>query len=271
VVNAERSSNHPLAKAISKHFAAMKDVSLSIKEIPGRGLELTHQGMNLQVGKFPYTVSDTFKPIYDQATHAGKTTVNIICEKKLIGFIALQDTVRTEVVDAVKALISLGVEPVMITGDKEETARAIALQMQIPTVHANCLPEEKVEVIENYRKQGKHVLMIGDGINDAPSLATASIGVSMGDGTDVSLETADIVMMNNNLANIPYLLTLSKRTQAIILQNVIFSISVILLLLLSNIAGLIVLRLGVLGHELSTILVILNSLRLLRITTHKRS
>lgn len=271
VVNAERSSNHPLAKAISKHFVTMKDASLSIKEIPGRGLELTHQGMNLQVGKFPYTISDAFKLIYDQATHAGKTTVNIICEKKLIGFIALQDTVRPEVIDAVKALIGLGVEPVMVTGDKEETARAIALQMKIPTVHANCLPEEKVEVIENYRKQGKHVLMIGDGINDAPSLATASIGVSMGDGTDVSLETADIVMMNNNLVNIPYLLTLSKRTQVIILQNVIFSISVILLLLLSNIAGLIVLRFGVLGHELSTILVILNSLRLLRIKAHKRS
>jgi Zn2+/Cd2+-exporting ATPase len=271
VVNAERSSNHPLAKAISKHFSAMKDISLSIKEIPGRGLELTDKGVSLQVGKFPYAVSDAFKLIYDQATHSGKTTVNIIREKKLIGFIALQDTVRPEVVDAVKALIGLRVEPVMITGDKEETARAIALQMQIPTVHANCLPEEKVEVIENYRKQGKHVLMIGDGINDAPSLATASIGVSMGDGTDVSLETADIVMMNNNLTNIPYLLTLSKRTQAIILQNVIFSISVILLLLLSNIAGLIILRLGVLGHELSTILVILNSLRLLRIKTYKGS
>jgi Cd2+/Zn2+-exporting ATPase len=269
VVSAERSSNHPLAKAISKHFATMKDVSLTIKEIPGRGLEFTHQGMNLQVGKFPYKVSEAFKLRYEQATHAGKTTVNIICEKNLIGFIALQDTVRPEVVDAVKALISLGVEPVMITGDKEETARAIALQMQIPTVHANCLPEEKVEVIENYRKKGKHVLMIGDGINDAPSLATASIGVSMGDGTDVSLETADIVMMNNNLANIPYLLKLSKRTQVIILQNMIFSIAVIILLLLSNIAGLIILSFGVLGHELSTILVILNSLRLLRIKTNR--
>jgi Cd2+/Zn2+-exporting ATPase len=267
VVSAERSSNHPLAKAISKHFVTMKDISLTIKEIPGRGLELTHQGMNLQVGKFPYTVSDAFKLRYEQATRAGKTTVNIICEKNLIGFIALEDTVRPEVVDAVKALISLGVEPVMITGDKEETARAIAIQMQIPTVHANCLPEEKVEVIENYRKKGKHVLMIGDGINDAPSLAKASIGVSMGDGTDVSLETADIVMMNNNLANIPYLLKLSKRAQVIILQNMIFSISVIVLLLLSNIAGLIILRFGVLGHELSTILVILNSLRLLRINT----
>ena len=271
VVNAERSSNHPLAKAISKHFAAIKDVSISIKEIPGRGLELTHNGMNLQVGKFPYTVSNTFKLRYEEATDAGKTTVNIICEKKLVGFIALQDTVRPEVIGAVKALINLGVEPVMITGDKEETARAIALQMKIPTVHANCLPEEKVEVIENYLKKGKHVLMIGDGINDAPSLATASIGVSMGDGTDVSLETADIVMMNNNLANIPYLLKLSKRTQLIILQNVFFSISVILILLLSNIAGLIVLRFGVLGHELSTILVVLNSLRLLKIKNTKGS
>jgi Cd2+/Zn2+-exporting ATPase len=153
----------------------------------------------------------------------------------------------------------------MITGDKEETAKAMAQQMNIPTVHANCLPQEKVDVVERYRKQGKHVLMIGDGINDAPSLASASVGVSMGDGTDVSLETADIVMMNNNLSNIPYLLSLSKRTQTIIMQNVVFSISIIFILLLSNIAGLIVLRFGVLGHELSTILVILNSLRLLRI------
>jgi Cd2+/Zn2+-exporting ATPase len=226
--------------------------------------------MNLQIGKFPYTVSDLFKPIYEATTKAGKTTVNIICEQKLIGFIALQDTVRPEVVVAIKQLIQMGVEPVMVTGDKEETAKAIAAMMHIPTVHANCLPQEKVEVVERYRKQGKHVLMIGDGINDAPSLASASVGVSMGDGTDVSLETADIVMMNNNLGNIPYLLILSKRTQVIILQNMIFSIGVIVILLLSNIAGLIVLRFGVLGHELSTILVILNSLRLLRLEPIKR-
>ena len=270
VVSAERSSNHPLAKAIAKHFNQVKDLTPTIKEIPGRGIEVTHQGMHLQIGKFPYTVSDTFKPIYEAITKAGKTTVNVICEQKLLGFIALQDTVRPEVVDAVNQLIKLGIEPVMITGDKEETAKAIANQMNIPTVHANCLPQEKVDVIERYRNQGKHVLMIGDGINDAPSLASASIGVSMGDGTDVSLETADIVMMNNNLSNIPYLLTLSKHTQAIILQNVIFSISVIFILLLSNIAGLIVLRFGVLGHELSTILVIMNSLRLLRIKPIKR-
>ena len=271
VVSAERSSNHPLAKAIAKHFSHIKDLSPTIKEIPGRGIEVTYQGMHLQIGKFPHSISESFQSIYLSTTKAGKTTVNIICEQKLIGFIALQDTIRPEVVNAIKQLIQMGIEPVMITGDKEETARAIASQMLIPTVHANCLPQEKVDVVERYRKEGKHVLMIGDGINDAPSLASASIGVSMGDGTDVSLETADIVMMNNNLVNIPYLLTLSKKTQTIILQNIIFSISVIFILLLSNIAGLIVLRLGVLGHELSTILVIMNSLRLLRIQSKKRN
>jgi Cd2+/Zn2+-exporting ATPase len=158
----------------------------------------------------------------------------------------------------------------MLTGDKEETAKAIALKMNIAKVHANCLPEDKVKIVSEYKAAHKQVLMIGDGINDAPSLATASIGVSMGDGTDVSLETADIIMMNNNLRHIPYLVKLSKRTQMIITQNVVFSISVIALLLLSNIAGLIILRLGVLGHELSTILVILNSLRLLSTGSHKR-
>jgi Cd2+/Zn2+-exporting ATPase len=270
VVSAERNSNHPLAKSISKHFNQLETLPVTIKELPGRGLEIDYVGMHLQVGKFAMTVSPTFEKIYQTTIKDGKTTVNVVVNGKLIGFIALQDTVREEAKIAIQELIALNIQPVMLTGDKEETAKAIALKMNIAKVHANCLPEDKVKIVSEYKADHKQVLMIGDGINDAPSLATASIGVSMGDGTDVSLETADIIMMNNNLRNIPYLVKLSKRTQMIITQNVVFSISVIALLLLSNIAGLIILRLGVLGHELSTILVILNSLRLLSTGSHKR-
>jgi Cd2+/Zn2+-exporting ATPase len=270
VVSAERNSNHPLAKSISKHFNQLETLPVTIKELPGRGLDIDYVGMHLQVGKFAMTVSPIFEKIYQTTIKDGKTTVNIVLNGKLIGFIALQDTVREEAKIAIQELIALNIQPVMLTGDKEETAKAIALKMNIYKVHANCLPEDKVKIVSEYKAAHKQVLMIGDGINDAPSLATASIGVSMGDGTDVSLETADIIMMNNNLRNIPYLVKLSKRTQMIITQNVVFSISVIALLLLSNIAGLIILRLGVLGHELSTILVILNSLRLLSTGSKKR-
>jgi Cd2+/Zn2+-exporting ATPase len=270
VVNAERSSNHPLAKAISMHFNQIGLIQLVIKEIPGRGLEVTHQGVMIQVGKFPMDIPMTLQQSYEKIIKEGKNTVNIVMNHQLIGFIALQDTAREEAKVAIKELIDLDIQPVMLTGDKEETALAIAAMMQISKVHANCLPEDKVKVISEYKTKKHQVLMIGDGINDAPSLATATIGVSMGDGTDVSLETADIIMMSNNLRNVPYLIKLSKRAQIIITQNVVFSISVILLLLISNIFGLIILRLGVLGHELSTILVILNSLRLLSARQNKR-
>ena len=269
VVNAERSSNHPLARAISNHFNQVESLKLVIKELPGRGLEVTHQGLMIQIGKFPMEIPAFFEESYQKIIKEGKSTVNIVLNQQMIGFIALQDTAREEAKIAIKELVELDIQPVMLTGDKADTAQAIANMMNISKVHANCLPEDKVKVISEYIAASHHVLMIGDGINDAPSLATATIGVSMGDGTDVSLETADVIMMNNNLRNVPYLVKLSKQTQIIITQNVIFSISVIVLLLISNIFGFIILRLGVLGHELSTILVILNSLRLLRIKTSK--
>ncbi len=261
---AEKLSNHPLAKAIANHFSNLKPVTLELKEIPGRGLEVVSNGEIIHIGNFPVNlINESLKEQFFQATKDGKTTVNIIQGGELKGFIALQDTIREQAKVAIAQLIELGIEPVMLTGDKKETASAIAKKMKIKQVHAECLPEGKVKVVKDYLNQSRKILMIGDGINDAPGLATATIGVSMGDGTDVSLETADIVMMNNQLQNIPYLITLSKRTQVIIYQNVIFSISVILILLVSNLFGIVILRYGVLGHELSTILVILNSLRLL--------
>jgi len=263
VVAAEKLSNHPLAKAISLHFQSLNTVKVELKEIPGRGLEVKTDMHAIQVGNFPFTIHKELEGKFLIASREGKTLVNIIQDGILKGFISLQDTIREDSKVAIEQLKLLSIEPVMLTGDKKETALAIAQKMSIQTIHAECLPETKVKVVKEYTLQGKKVLMIGDGINDAPALATASIGVSMGDGTDVSLETADIVMMNNQLQNIPYLIKLSKSTQKIIMQNVVFSIAVILVLLVSNLFGIVILRYGVIGHELSTILVILNSLRLL--------
>jgi Cd2+/Zn2+-exporting ATPase len=153
----------------------------------------------------------------------------------------------------------------MLTGDTIETAHAIASHVGIDNVRGNCLPEDKLAVVQSYANQGKPILMIGDGINDSPSLAAATLGVSMGDATDVSLETADIIMMNNNLENIPYLFRLARKMKLITLQNIAFSMTVIGILLTTNLFGFIELRSGVISHEVSTILVVLNSLRLLKI------
>jgi len=128
---------------------------------------------------------------------------------------------------------------------------------------ANCLPDEKVDWIRRLRETDGQVAMIGDGINDAPALAGASVGVAMGAGTDVALETADIVLMKDDLSSLPYLFRMSRQMNRIIRQNIVFSLSVIGLLLLSNFFQVITLPLGVIGHEGSTLLVILNGLRLL--------
>jgi len=143
------------------------------------------------------------------------------------------------------------------------TAQHIAEDVAISAYKANCMPYDKVTHVQELLDTTGPVMMVGDGINDAPSLAISTLGVAMGDGTDVSLETADIVMMNNRLGNLPYLIRLAHRMRRIILQNTVFSISVITLLLISNIWGIIELPFGVVAHETSTILVILNSLRLL--------
>ena len=265
VVNAERSSNHPLAKAIANRYQSIQRLSLSIKEIPGRGLEVTHQSQVWQIGRFDYRVDANLEMTLNQCKKDGYTIVAVIVDKELVGFITLQDTIREEAKLAIKQLKALGIETVMLTGDNQETARNISFVIGINSYQGNCFPEDKVKAVQRYKDLHKPILMIGDGINDAPALALADLGVSMGDATDVSLETSDVVMMNNNLANIPYMMGITKKMKTIISQNVVFSIAVISLLLLSNVFGLIVLQLGVLGHELSTILVILNSLRLLRI------
>jgi Cd2+/Zn2+-exporting ATPase len=263
IVNMERQSTHPLAQAIVDHFPNLKSEELSTKEIPGRGMQAETGGHIWHIGRFDYQSEKEMSEKLKGAYQRGETVVLVIRDQELVAYFSLKDTIRESSKQAIQQLRSMGIQTIMLTGDNAHTAEAIANEVGLDGFVGDCLPEGKVAYIQEQKQAGKKVLMIGDGINDAPSLVTATLGIAMGSGTDVSLETADIVMMNNNLMNIPYLMKLTRHMQSIIRQNVVFSISVILLLLVTNLFGLVVLRYGVIGHEVSTILVILNSLRML--------
>lgn len=190
---------------------------------------------------------------------------------EVMGFLAVADTLRPEAADAVRRLRVEGIKHVaMITGDNANAAHYIAQQANIDEVYADLLPEQKLELIEKLGSQGK-VAMVGDGVNDAPALATAHVGIAMGaGGTDVALETADIVLMSSDLDKLPFAIKLSRQAARIIRQNVIFSVSVIITLVLLTIllpvfipGFLLPLPLGVVGHEGSTLIVVANGLRLL--------
>ncbi len=260
----EKQSNHPLAKSVAKHLEDLEELDdVQTKEIPGRGMFATIKDDDWQIGKFDAKADQKCELKINQAMSKGHSIIYIIKNNKMVGFVTLTDTLRDHVKEVMDGLYKMGIKPVLLTGDHEDTAKAIAFDAGIKEYKANCLPEDKVNyVVELQNKLGK-VLMVGDGINDAPALATADIGVAMGAGTDVSLETADIVFMNNNIKNLLNVITLSRRMRKITIQNIIFSTSVIAFLMISNLFGIIELPIGVVAHEGSTILVILNSLRLL--------
>lgn len=195
----------------------------------------------------------------------GKTVSVILDGDKVAGMIALQDTVRTEAAEAVRKLQALGIKVAMLTGDREATARAIGAKTGVDLVFADLLPEDKVKHIAALREQYGPTVMVGDGVNDAPALAQATVGMGMGmKGSGAALEVADVVLMNDNIEEIASTISLARRSQRIVKQNMTFAISVIVLLILSNFIEGIALPFGVVGHEGSTILVILNGLRLLR-------
>lgn len=259
----EKQSTHPLAKAVVTYLENTEEVHIESRETPGKGIEGTYEGHLYQVGRFDVIISDELKKKIDEAHKAGFTTVWVSKDGSLIGYISLMDQIRPRVKEAISSLKTQNIRPILMTGDNRYTAGSIAKEAGINYVLSELLPEDKLKHVESLKKSGSTVMMVGDGINDAPALASADVGVAMGSGTDVSLETADIVFMNNNIENIVKSVYLAKEMKKIALQNIVFSISVITLLLLSNIFGIVILPVGVVFHEGSTILVILNSLRLL--------
>ncbi|EEL52236.1 MULTISPECIES: heavy metal translocating P-type ATPase [Bacillus cereus group] len=267
----ESHSTHPLAEAIVKYAKHAYDITLtkpeSVEDVTGFGLKGMLESKTYKIGKADFIGEEatTFhNGIATTLEQEGKTVVYLSDDKGILGLIALKDTLRQETIAAIHDLQSIGVEAIMITGDNEQTAKAIATESNIKEYYASCLPETKVDTIKQLKEKYGTVAMVGDGINDAPALATASIGVAMGEGTDVALETADVVLMKNELSRLAQAIRLSKRMNRIVKQNIIFSLAVIALLICSNFLQFLALPFGVIGHEGSTILVILNGLRLLK-------
>ncbi|MFF2448456.1 heavy metal translocating P-type ATPase [Neobacillus sp. NPDC058068] len=268
----ESHSNHPLAIAIVKYAKRNVTKELfhpdSLEDIPGWGVKAEINGEQWKIGKAAFVGKEDVDQFADgkakELASRGNTLVFIEINGELCAMIALKDVVREETKLAINHLKKQGIHTVMLTGDSEKTARAIAAESHVDEFFAECLPESKVEHLKQLKAKYKTVAMVGDGINDAPALAIANVGIAMGGGTDVALETADIVLMKNDLPRIADAINLSQRMNKIIKQNVIFSISVIMLLISSNFFQMLDLPFGVIGHEGSTILVILNSLRLLK-------
>ncbi|WP_456277046.1 heavy metal translocating P-type ATPase [Bacillus sp. AK128] len=271
ILSVEEKSNHPLAQSIVRYLLSEETKRLPIthiEETPGLGITGLANGSTWKIGKLDYVHKDhTDEELLvkgERLSSEGKTIVYLKKDDEVVCFLGLIDSVRDTTKQAIQELKQEGIHTVMITGDNERTANTIAELAQVDEYIADCLPEDKVKHIKTLQKKYGTIAMTGDGINDAPALATANIGISMGEGTDVALETADIILMKNDLSKIRETIHLSKKMNRIIKQNVCFSIAVIAVLIFSNFFQVIDLPFGVIGHEGSTILVILNGLRLLK-------
>lgn len=269
--SAERLSEHPLARAIVSHAeeeGLELDTAEEMKALPGWGIEARIDGTVWRIGKADASepgLPDDLKESIQRLANEGNTVSVIRREDEYAGILALRDQVRPEAKQAIRQLQKLGIATAMLTGDRGETARAVAGEAGIDLVFGDLLPEDKVRHVSELRSRYGHAVMVGDGVNDAPALAAATVGIAMGDkGSGAALEVADVVLMNDNLERVAETIQLAVRARRIVMQNLTFAGAVILLLIAGNFIQGIPLPLGVVGHEGSTILVILNGLRLLR-------
>ncbi len=269
----ERLSEHHIAAAVMRCATERGLSTVEVSDfdaLPGRGVTARVNGDVITIGNqrllgAPESMLDAIGAEGAALLSSGKTVVFVMNGHQVLGLIAVADVVRAEAAQTVDRLRGIGIKRiVMITGDNAYVAESIARQVGITEVRADVLPEEKMQVIEDLRGRGGLVAMVGDGVNDAPALATADLGIAMGGkGTDVALETADMVLIRDDLSGIAYAMELSRRTRRTIVQNLTFSLSVIAVLTILALTIGIPLPLGVVGHEGSTVIVVLNGLRLL--------
>lgn len=278
VASAEARSEHPLAEAIVR-TAKQRNLDLaepaSFEAVPGMGIQAEVSNRRLLIGsprlleKFDAKVSAQIREERTQLEHQGKTVLLVFDQDDgCLGVIAVADQARAEAIAAIEQLKKIGVaHTAMLTGDNQRVADALGQSLGMTDIYAELLPEDKVTIVKELAAKYGTVAMIGDGVNDAPALATADIGIAMGAaGTDVALETADVVLMSSDLSRIAYAIGLSQKARRVMLQNIVFAIGMMTILVIAALLPFIEvpLPLGVVGHEGSTLIVVLNGLRLLR-------
>ena len=269
----EHSSSHPIAQAIVD-YASINEISFDeieyFKNIPGKGIVGTVDGKAYYAANESLIEGSEFNVSIDeinQYSAEGKTLVFIGDEKGVIAGLTIVDKIRDNAADVIKDLRNQGVKTIMLTGDNKMAANKVANEIGLDYVYSNLLPEDKLNILDAIRNKFGDVAMVGDGINDAPALARANIGIAMGAaGSDVAIETAAVALMQDDISKLPYLFSLSQKTMNIIKQNISLSIFVKALFVILAILGLITLMMSVgIGDLGLTLVVILNSFRIARV------
>lgn len=270
----ERLSQHPLALAVMRHTEIQGITPSSVDDfhsLTGAGVQAKLNGSTIYAGSPDLFQKQLNIPLTDDVAKIrglqtdGKTVVVIGDEQVPWGLIAIRDTIRQNARQTIEGLHQAGVRVAMLTGDNDRTAQAIAREVGVDEVYADLKPEDKVARVQELAQKHGHVAMVGDGVNDAPALAEATVGIAMGAaGTDVALETADVALMADDLEKLVYALQLAKRSQSVVNQNLALSAIVISLLIVGSLSGAFTLPVAVLGHEISEFVVIGSGLRMLR-------
>jgi len=266
VLAMEEKSNHPLAKAILNHYNQKDILDLDVENVIGVGLKARHNENHYQISK-PGAFDDVqadITEIRSQFEGEGKTVMFVAKNGVVNMIIAVLDQEKPSAKAAIAYFHGQNIHTVLITGDTLRTGQAIGKKLGIDEIRAEILPAEKAQIIIDLKKDKRVVAMVGDGVNDAPALVHADIGIAMGEGTDIAIEVSDVVLMKNDLSKIVYTHKVAKKLRRIIWQNIIFAMGVVLLLMVVNVLGLINMTWAVFVHEGSTVLVLINGLRLLK-------
>lgn len=276
VASAELRSEHPLGKAVVRCYKNNMESLHTILQptqfqmLPGRGVSAIVQGVEIFAGnqqmmeEESITLSKEAQKKIEQYQQKGCTIILVAIQQQFAGFLALADTLRDDAVTVIAQIKETGVTPVLLTGDHVNAAKQIGTQLDIGEVRAECKPEDKLNWIANSQQQDQQVCMIGDGINDAPALKKAHVGIAMGGiGSDIAVDAADIVLVNDEIKELPHLLSLSKRMMQTIKINLIFSMTLNFVAIALAITGILNPVIGALVHNAGSVLVIVNSALLL--------